>query len=496
MTTEEVGSDMAVPELVWGREMSPVDYLMFRGEVDPRMRSSMMSVEILDRVPDWQRLRDAFDRASRVVLRLRQRVVAPTMPIGTAQWVVDPDFDLDYHLRRIRSPEPGTLRQVLDVAQPMLSAPLDMARPLWEVTLVEGVTADGGQAALLTKLSHSIADGLGAVEMDRQLRDFEREADRGPMPPLPVPEDVTSGGLTRRGLRRLPLSLISGIERLAVGGLGLAGRVARSPTGAASEVAGLVGSVQRILGAPPVEPSPLLRRRSLNRRLDSLDVPLADLRTSAKAFGCSVNDAYIAALCGGLRLYHERLGVPVDAVPMAIPVSLRTADDPAGGNRWAGVRLAAPVGEPDPIVRMRAVRELMLTARSERGINVINAVAPVLARAPAELLSMLSSMGLSNDVQASNVPGHAQPTYMAGARILRMCPFGPLPGAAMMVVMFSLADTCFIGVHYDTASVTEPDLFARCLREGFDEVIALGRPSRSRSAGQTAVAASTPGAGS
>jgi diacylglycerol O-acyltransferase len=488
---KKVGADMSVPELAWGHEMSPVDYLMFRAEVDPRLRSSMMSVETLDVVPGWKRLTDVFDQASRRLPRLRQRVVAPTIPVGTPRWVVDPDFDLSYHLRRIRAPEPGTLRQVLDLAQPLLSAPLDMARPLWEAVLVEGVTADGAQAALIVKLSHSITDGLGGIEFDRQLRDFERDQDRGPLPPLPVPEDITPADLTRRGVRQLPVSLVASAGRVAAGGLSLAGRLVRNPPDAISDVTSFLGSLQRMLGAPPVEPSPLLRRRSLNRRLETLDVPLADLRAAAKAVGCSVNDAYIAALCGALRLYHDRLGVPVEAVPMAMPVSLRTADDPAGGNRWAGVRLAVPVGEPDPVARMRAIRELVLTARSEPAINALSAVAPVLARAPHEVVTMLGSMGTNNDVQASNVPGHSQPTYIAGAKVLRVCPFGPLPGAAMMVVMLSLADTCFIGVNYDTASVTEHDLFARCLQEGFDEVTTVGGVrSDSRPAPRAAAGAS------
>jgi diacylglycerol O-acyltransferase len=464
---------MTEPEWAWSHEVAPVDYLMFRGEADPRMRASTMGIEILDRVPDWERLQQTFERASRVVLRLRQRIVAPALPVGPAQWVVDPDFDLDYHLRRIRVPEPGTLRQVLDLAQPLLAAPLDTARPLWEATLIEGVTGDGGQAALLMKMSHCITDGLGAVELDRQLRDFQRDADRGPMPPAPVPEDVTATDLLSKDLRRAPVALVSGAGRFATGGIRLAGRVARRPVRAASELTGFVGSLRRVIGGPPVEPSPLLRRRSLHRRLEALDVPLSDMKKAAKSVGCSVNDAYIAALCGALRRYHEQLGVPVDAVPLAMPVSLRSADDPAGGNRWAGARLAAPVGETDPAMRMRRIRELILTARAEPAIDVLNAIAPVLARAPAELLTVLGSMGSANDVQASNVPSHSQPTYVAGAKVLRMCPFGPLPGAAMMVVMVSMVDTCFIGVNYDTASISEHALFARCLREGFDEITTL-----------------------
>ena len=75
---------------------------------------------------------------------------------------------------------------------------------------------------------------------------------------------------------------------------------------------------------------------------------LADLRAAAKAAGGSVNDAYLAALSGGLGRYHEALGLPVDELPMALPVSLRTADDPAAGNRITGITIAAPVGEPEP----------------------------------------------------------------------------------------------------------------------------------------------------
>jgi diacylglycerol O-acyltransferase len=74
-------------------------------------------------------------------------------------------------------------------------------------------------------------------------------------------------------------------------------------------------------------------------------------------------------------------------------------------------------------------------------------------------------------VQASNVPGHAQDTHIGGAKVLRNFPFGPLPGAAMMVVMLSHVGRCYVGINYDTASVTDHELFARGLQEGFDEVM-------------------------
>ena len=158
--------------VVWNRNMAPIDYMMYRGEIDQRSRSSMMSIEILDEAPDWDRLCADLDRASRVVLRLRQRVVAPILPVAPAQWVVDPDFDLSYHVRRIASPQPGTFRQLLDLAQTLYAGPLDMSRPLWEATLVEGIDARR-------------REGSPAVE-DQPLRDgwIGRHGARSPDPVL------------------------------------------------------------------------------------------------------------------------------------------------------------------------------------------------------------------------------------------------------------------------------------------------------------------------
>ena len=115
---------------------------MHRGEAHPATRSAFLGVELLDQPADWGRLREAMDRASRVVIRMRQKVVVPPLPTTPPRWVVDPDFDLDYHLRRIALPAPGTLRQLLDLAEVTLQSPLDASRALWEAVYVEGL--EGG----------------------------------------------------------------------------------------------------------------------------------------------------------------------------------------------------------------------------------------------------------------------------------------------------------------------------------------------------------------
>jgi diacylglycerol O-acyltransferase / wax synthase len=467
-------SELDTVEFTWARDLSAFDYLMYRADMDSRSRTSLLSIDILDVVPDWDRLRQDIERATRVALPLRRKVVAPIVPLTAARWVVDPDFDLDYHLRRISLPAPGSERQLLDLAQTLHATPLDLGRPLWEATLVEGLdTPDGGKAALIWKMSHAVTDGVGGMMLERMTRSEERDPDWGPMPPVPVPEDLSAPDLTRHAVRRLPFSLVRGAARGVAGAVGTVGRVVSDPVGAVRGVTGFAGSLQRIAGAPPAEPSPLLRGRSLNRRLEAHEVALADLRGAAKAHGCSVNDAYIAAVCGALRHYHDAKGVPIEALPLAMPISLRTGDDPVAGNQWSGARIAAPVGEPDPVTRMRIVREAVLTARSEPAMNAIGALAPALTWLPAQAMSALGDAGSGADVQASNIPGNPRPLYEGGARLLRFVPIGPLPGPAMMIVMTSNAGRCFIGVNYDTAAVTDADLFAKSLRAGFDEVVAL-----------------------
>src|ERR1700749_5351256 len=92
--------------------LGAVDYLLHRGEANPRTRSGIMALEILDSTPDWERFRTRFENASRKVLRLRQKVVVPTLPTANPRWVIDPDFTLDFHVRRVRVSGAGTLREV------------------------------------------------------------------------------------------------------------------------------------------------------------------------------------------------------------------------------------------------------------------------------------------------------------------------------------------------------------------------------------------------
>ena len=217
-------------------ELGPVDYLLHRGEANPRTRSGIMALELLDTTPDWDRFRTRFENASRKVLRLRQKVVVPTLPTAAPRWVVDPDFNLDFHVRRVRVSEPGTLREVFDLAELILQSPLDISRPLWTATLVEGL-ADG-KAATLLHVSHAVTDGVGGVEMFAEIYDLERDPPARPTPPLPIPQDLSPNDLMRQGINHLPMAIVGGALGAVSGAVSAAGRAVLEPV---STVSGIVG---------------------------------------------------------------------------------------------------------------------------------------------------------------------------------------------------------------------------------------------------------------
>jgi diacylglycerol O-acyltransferase / wax synthase len=451
-------------------ELGPVDYLMHRGEANPRTRSGIMALELLDTTPDWEKFRARLENASRRVLRLRQKVVAPTLPTAAPRWVVDPDFNLDFHVRRVRVSGPGTLREVFDLAEVILQSPMDISRPLWTATLVEGL-ADG-RAATLLHVSHAVTDGVGGVEMFAEFYDLERDPPAKPPPPQPIPQDLTPNDLMRQGLNRLPFAIVNGALGAVSGAVSAAGRAVLDPVSTVGGAVGYAMSGMRVLNRA-AEPSPLLRRRSLATRTEAIDIPLSDLHKAAKAGGGSINDAYLAGLSGALRRYHNALGVPISTLPMAVPVNLRAEADTAGGNRFTGVNLAAPLGTADPVSRMKKIRAQMTQRRDEPAMNIIGSIAPVLSVLPTAVLEAISGSVVGSDVQASNVPVYPGDTYLAGAKILRQYGIGPLPGVAMMVVLTSRGGWCTITVRYDRASVRNEALFAQCLLDGFNEILAL-----------------------
>jgi HAD superfamily hydrolase (TIGR01490 family) len=470
------GPPPALP-LDWGTstQMSPLETAMWRAEAaDPRLRVNVSLLELLDPAPEWDRLLAAHEWASRMVPRIRERVIEPAFSLGTPAWATVGDLDLSWHVRRVRLPAPGSLRQLLDVVQEFAAAPFDRDRPLWQVLLVEGLK--GGRAGYAVKSHHSVTDGLGAVQLMMSLHSRSAVHDpHRPEPAVPAGTGESRAGLlagqVAEAVRSAPLTAL----RQGSGILGALARPLETAPRVAGRAVGAARWIRQIAATPPG--SPLLARRGGGWHFEVIDVSLTDLKAGSKAGGGSLNDGLLAAVIGGFRRYHERLGAPVDRLTVGFPISLRTQDDPQGGNRFTGARFAAPMAERDPAARIAAVRQFVLTARAASAATadaVPAALAPALGWLPAPVVGLVSGrLTSTNDVQVSSIPGVPYPVYIAGSRITHMYPFGPLPGCAAMITLISHDGECCIGINTDTSAVTDPGRLADDLRAGLDEVVAL-----------------------
>jgi len=462
----------------WGgpAEMSAFEAVMWRAEVDPRLRSTTTSVFILDRAPDWERLNRGHRWLVRAVPRFRQRVIEPALGIGTPTWADDADFNLDYHLRRTRLPEPGSDRQLLDLAQNLAMTPFDRARPPWEATLVEGL--DGGRAAYVLKLHHATSDGLGIMQLLSRMLSRSRDPAARPEPEerRNAARSPSATQLARERLLALPQETAGTVKSL----LETVGRWAREPD-ALRKARDYADSAQRMLATRPVPGSPLLRRRSLSWRFDAIEIALDELKAAARACDASLNDVFLAGLVGGFRRYHEAMGIDVQQMPIGFPISLRKEGDPPGGNKFAGSQYAAPVSENDPVARVRHVQQFVREIRREPALDIMVRLMPVVVRLPlATITSLTAEFTTAQDAQISNIPGIGEPIYMAGAQVTHFWPFAPVPGCAMMIAMISHNGRCCIGINSDRAAVTDPELMTASLREGLQEMLQLATPARRR----------------
>ncbi|MGZ4784143.1 MAG: wax ester/triacylglycerol synthase family O-acyltransferase [Acidimicrobiales bacterium] len=456
--------------------MSDADALMWNIEKDPLLRSTIVTIMVFDSALDRDRLHRRIDRVSRVIPRLRQRVRGHTLSIAPPRWDVDPNFDLDYHLRFMRAAGAGSLREVFDIAAPIAMQGFDRARPLWEFTLVEGL--DDDRSALITKVHHAITDGVGGIRLMMEMLDVEQDAEddlEARLPPAPEPVSANEprrvlDALAYEGRRQIgnATRAISSITHEA-------SRVRHDPVGAGIDVLSTAGSVARMV-SPAGEPlSPLMVDRSLSVRFDTLQVPLGSMKKASKLVGGRLNDAFVGGVTGGLGRYHRRMGADVDKLRMTMPINVRSAATASvAGNQFAPARFPVPVAIDDPIARMNAVRELMEEQRREPALGLTDLMAGVLNRLPTTATTgIFGSMLRGVDFVTSNVPGPPIPVFLAGARLERQIAFGPMTGAAANITLLSYLDDLNIGVNTDPMAVTDPELLLECLADAFDEIIKL-----------------------
>lgn len=202
----EAGEPVSVPPSSLLRPVRPAarmtstDALFWYAESAlPTLRPIIGGLFVLDRAPDWGRAEGAWDAAFALLPRLRERVVEVPLHLGLPEWVEDSHFDRSYHLRRLALPEPGRLRQLLDLVATLLATPLDHERPLWEAYWIDRL--EGGRAALFLKLHHCLVDGVGAVAILNALTQRHRDAEPPRLPFDPQAGSPSpSGALDRKSV--------------------------------------------------------------------------------------------------------------------------------------------------------------------------------------------------------------------------------------------------------------------------------------------------------
>ena len=455
-------------------KMSDAEGLMWRVEKDPHLSSTFANLTILDRSPDLDRLRRRMDRAMYAIPRLRQRVQPAPVNLRAPMWVDDPDFDLNFHVRHVALPKPGSMRQLLDLASLIACDAHDRTRPLWQFVVVDGLK--GGKSALIQKLHHTLFDGEAGVKLSMQYLDLERDA---PEPPPIDPDSIaaaTEEAAAEPPSPDLVRDLLAGGFRLPLGLMRQMKDLLADPTaipGASTALVDTVRSVVQQLGDTEAARSPLWKERSLQRRVEVARAPFGPTRDAARKLGGTLNTAFLAAAADAAGRYHRKKGEPVDQLRASMAISTRTDD--SGANAFSLARLLVPTGEMTPAERFAAIKEGTQTVKGSSNTASLETLAAVASALPTSLVTRLARQQAQTvDFATSNVRGAPVPVYIAGAQLLENYPIGPLGGVAFNLTLLSYNHSLDMGINIDSAAVADPPLLRRCLEAAFDDLIAAG----------------------
>jgi len=490
-----------VSDLEYAEWMSESDSVLWHIERDPLLRSTIVSVWMLDTAPDRERMDAVVDRIVEKVPRLHQRVVDDSPGLAAPRWEDDPMVDVDDHYSWIRLPGRRVGRpEVLDHARRIASRAFDKDRPLWELVVVDGLA--GGRAGIIMKVHHAIADGLGMVQLLQHMVDLEahppppdtggndgrhdgREGDPGGAPAanegadtlFPTLPQVVAPLWSIPGARavshRIATEADTGL-RLGKASLRTAGELLSNPRRTIEQLTRTTGSIARVVKPATTPRSPLMTERSMNVDLDALTVPFDRMRTAAHRVDGTINDVFVAATLDALDRYHRDAGVECDEVRMNMPVSIRGGERAARfDNQFVPTRMLLPLGGGDTVERLTRVKALLREVRAEPALPHVNDISGVIARlGPTAAVSVLGSMLKGVDITTSNVPGPPFPVWMAGAKVEEFVAFGPLAGAAINVTLFTYDGTAHFGITTDRAAV-EHERLLDCLRSALDDLLAL-----------------------
>jgi WS/DGAT/MGAT family acyltransferase len=458
-------------------DLSPADRSALAAEQGP-VTMVVGGVMLLEDGPGLahEHILERLERRLHLIPRYRQRLRHAAPGVTNPVWVDDDHFDLRWHVRRTVLHGEGTEAELAELVGQELSRRLDRSRPLWELTVIEGLA--GGRVAVLPKMHHALVDGVAAVDVGTILLDPTPEPLQldEPGPWVPRPYD------RRRHLARLSLTPVVRGQRLLLDGAQRALR-ADAPVRAAGDLKRATDLLLELARTRPAAPmTPLNRGIGPNRRFAMARVALADVKAAGRAAGGTVNDVLLAAVAGMLDRYLDAAGDRPVRPPVAlVPVSVRR-EGQEGGNAISTVLVDLPTREPDPVARIRAVNAAMARIKESAAVRAGALMVGASGWAPplvsATLARAMSGVRAFNLV-VSNVPGPQQPFFLNGSRLLAVHPAVPLNPATQGLTVGILSYDGVVGFGLVADRDLEPGLAvaADALREALAEIVGTAAAS-------------------
>lgn len=406
-------------------------------------------------------LRAEVDRRVRDVPMFNRMLHMVPFGMDHPLWEKDPHFDIERHVHRLACPAPGGDRELAELCGHIAGIPLDRARPLWEMWVIEGL-ADG-RIAVFSKMHHATVDGVSGANMIGHLCSLAPDD-----PPLELGGKDQPEGPTR--------------SDAALFALGVVANVTRRPFQVVKVVGPTVGTLTKTIGrarsgtamaAPLTAP-----RTSFNGTIDGrrnlafTNVSLDRIREIKNAVdGATVNDVVLAVSGGALRRYLEKRGeLPRHSLLASVPVSVRgESRRKRGSNKVSSLFSRLGTDEADPLARLRAMSVANAHAKEHHKAipaDTLQEWAEFAApRTFGMAVRMYSALKLAerhpvvHNLVISNVPGPPIPLYFMGARIEALYPLGPVfHGAGLNITVMSNNGMMNIGAIASTAAM--PDTWA------------------------------------
>ncbi len=406
-----------------------------------------------------------------LVPRYRQKLRTVPFRLGRPVWADAPDFDIRYHVRRTALPPPGGDEQLSKLMARVMSQRLDRDYPLWEYWLVEGLAE--GRWALISKIHHSMVDGVSGTDLYRVIFDVSPEPT-----PAAVDERPLSGepsALLLAAQAAMDMVLLPVREATALGGtLANPGRALQQATDTVRALAKLAPSLWPATGSSLSGPIGRQRRYLCARA--SLD----DVKTIKRELGGTVNDVVLAAISGGFRALLLARGEEPEAhmIPSLVPVSLRSAgEENIYENRVSAVVAYLPVHVADPVQRLEAVRDELAKLKASKEAILGEALITLGRYTPFPLFSRGSRLVFALPQReivtvTTNVPGPRQPLYGMGRKLVEIIPYVPIATTLRTgVSIFTYCGDVTFGVTGDYDTNPDLEVLAHGIEDGVTELL-------------------------